>query len=96
MLSYIVIHSDEGLTLEISVLETLHGGQFTLSRTGLNFFQALFHYCLSSANYCEDHFHSLHQLSTQLIKYKFEKKANYDDAPFTRKKTIGETDLKMK
>ena len=60
MLSYIVIHSDEGLTLEISVLETLHGGQFTLS--------------------------------TQLIKYKFEKKANYDDAPFTRKKTI----LKMK
>ena len=42
MLSYIVIHSDEGLTLEISVLETLHGGQFTLS--------------------------------TQLIKYKFEKK----------------------
>ena len=29
------------------------------SRTGLNFFQALFHYCLSSANYCEDHFHSL-------------------------------------
>ena len=65
MLSYIVIHSDEGLTLEISVLETLHGGQFTVS--------------------------------TQLIKYKFEKKkANYDDAPFTRKKTIGETDLKMK
>ena len=64
MLSYIVIHSDEGLTLETSVLETLHGGQFTLS--------------------------------TQLIKYKFEKKANYDDAPFTRKKTIGETDLKMK
>ena len=48
------VHSDEGLTLEISVLETLHGCQFTLS--------------------------------TQLIKYKFEKKANYDDAPFTRKK----------
>ena len=64
MLSYIVIHSDEGLTLKISVLETLHGGQFTLS--------------------------------TQLIKYKFERKANYDDAPFTRKKTTGETDLKMK
>ena len=54
MLSYIVIHSDEGLTLEISVLETLQGCQFTLS--------------------------------TQFIKYKFEKKANYDDAPFTRKK----------
>ena len=56
MLSYIVIHSDEGLTLEISVLETLHGGQFTLS--------------------------------TQLIKYKFEKKANYDDAHFTLKKKL--------
>ena len=42
--------------LEISVLETLHGCQFTLS--------------------------------TQLIKYKFEKKANYDDAPFTRKKKL--------
>ena len=26
--------------------------------SGLNFFQALFHYCLSSTNYCEDHFHS--------------------------------------
>ena len=28
------------------------------SRTGLNFFRPYFHYCLSSAHYCEDHFHS--------------------------------------
>ena len=65
MLSYIVIHSDEGLTLEISVLETLHGGQFTLS--------------------------------TQLIKYKFEKKKQTMMMLLLHeKKTIGETDLKMK
>ena len=38
------------------------------SRTGLNFFRPYFHYCPSSANYCEDHFYSRHsKIITVLI-----------------------------
>ena len=48
------------------------------SRTGLNFLRPYFHYCLSSAHYCEDHSHSRTQSSiSQKLEKTYETMSQY-------------------
>ena len=47
-------HNDQ---LPVALLAQFVERHWFKSRTGMNFFRALFHYCFNSVHFCEDRFH---------------------------------------